>query len=451
MRTRAGKMSTKILVVVCGLIVTAMNAAGQTAKLVVTVTPTASASAAPPSAAGFTVCVGTSADRDLHGSAITPASGIVDAPFQALPAGATVIVTANKTGFTGRAATITLSPGRNNAVTLSPPAGTGGAVCPAVAVAPPAPQPAPAPPAPTNELEPFTLVVFVKRTDGTAIQNAQICVGSRTDVDQYAAVKSGGTYGRATFTLVRASEYTITAAKAGYFGKSSYLTASGTSGSLTSTLNVGTGGVTCPGMAIEYETTTAIPLSFDPVPARLTEEALVIAGTFPFNPSYIKQLDCKQFGTNAVMVGLKGRHGLVVDEVNVLCQHLQSDGKLNSTTLVTERWDNTDAAGTLFNRQCPQGYAVSGATYTISGGDLKSIALQCKPLATTGLTSGSAISLAPAGVPVTATLPSACTSSRPARALKVSDDLFSYPVVGQALGPWVIVTAQLYCEQPVKP
>src|SRR5678815_903674 len=95
----------------------------------------------------------------------------------------------------------------------------------------------------------YTLVVFGKRTDGTALQNVQVCIGSQSDVDAYATVKSGGTYGRAVFTLAGKPVYGITAAKAGYIGKTVYIPVSGTSSAVTLILSAGTGGPTCPGMA----------------------------------------------------------------------------------------------------------------------------------------------------------------------------------------------------------
>jgi hypothetical protein len=304
-----------------------------------------------------------------------------------------------------------------------------------------------------NGTDRFTLVVFVKRADGSAVQDAQVCIGSRADVDQYSSVKSAGTYGRATFYLTGANEYAVTAAKAGYTGKTAYLPVVGTSAATTIVLATGTGGAACPGMAIQYEGTTTTAISPDPVPARLGEEALASSGPFPPNQTYIKQLDCKQFGTNAVMVGLKGRHGKGVDEVNVLCQRLQADGKLGTEIYATERWDNVDQTGAQFNRPCAQGSAVTSASYTMEASQLRSIVLRCKPVGSTGLTSGTAMPLGPIGTLTTTALPStACGGGRPARAMKFSYDEYSYPLIGQQLaGPWIIVTAQLFCEQPIKP
>src|SRR4029079_3505333 len=110
----------------------------------------------------------------------------------------------------------------------------------------------------------YTLVVFGKRTDGTALQNVQVCIGSQSDVDAYATVKSGGTYGRALFTLAGKPVYGITAAKAGYIGKTVYIPVSGTSSAVTLILSPGTGGPTCPGMAIQYEGTTSTSILREP-------------------------------------------------------------------------------------------------------------------------------------------------------------------------------------------
>jgi hypothetical protein len=300
--------------------------------------------------------------------------------------------------------------------------------------------------------ERYTLVVFAKRADGTAIQDAQICVGSRTDPDQYAAVKSGGTYGRATFTITGGPEYAITAAKSGFIGRTVYQAVTGTSGSAIVTLSPGSGGTTCPGMAIQYDGTTSIPLPLDAAPARLGEERLTGYGTFAVNTTAHKTLDCNSFGTAAVMVGLKGRHGLGVDELNVLCQRIQSDGKLNSTLLTTERWDDIDAAGTAFTRQCGPGYVVSGVTYTGENLQVRSMALHCTPIGINGLTSGTAIVQAPIGTPRSTARSTLCTGGRPGRAFRLSSEMIRLDFVSDVSPTvYVIGASQLYCEQPVKP
>ena len=659
----------KRLAVVALLVVPSL-ASAQNAKLDVRVSVSTGASAA-----GFYVCVGTSSNRGLYGTALTPANGMLNDQFDGLSADQTVVVTVNKSGFQGKQSSVELKPGKNDPVEFTVTTGSGGPVCPGSTVSPsppapvppapvsptpvppapvaPAPQPAPAPPpavpasitpampatstyagkagAPmTYELpmtvtvrdasgnpvqgikvafavtggggsitpasvatgtdgkahpsswtlgatpglntasasvaglpaaalkvfgalsatsietasvasqeavagggvttkpavlvrdqfnnpmpnagvtftvtsgggsvspstvvstgtngiatltswllgaapgantvsakavstpavtfsatgvDRYTLVVFVKRADQTAIQDAQICIGSTSDPDQYAAVKSGATYGRATFNVPGASQYVITAAKGGFVGKAVPYPVTGTSGATTITLSPGTGGATCPGMLVQLDATTATPISPDPAPARLGSEALAVYGTIDINPTYVKLLDCHSFGTSAVMVGLSGRHGAAVDELNVLCQRLQPDGKLNSTVLKTERWDNFDAAGTTFNRQCPAGSVVSGVTYSGENLQLRSIVLHCTPLGTNGLTTGATIPQAPIGT-VTSAASSAkmCTGGRPARAFKLSTDMIRIPVVSD-LAPtvWIVVASQLFCEQPVKP
>jgi hypothetical protein len=302
----------------------------------------------------------------------------------------------------------------------------------------------------------FTLDVFVKRADGTVVINAQICVGSRSDVDQYATVKSGGTYGRATFTLPGAAEYGITAAKAGYVGQTTYMPVSGSSGSATITIPAGTGGTTCPGMAVEYEGTTSVsivtPVAPTAAPARLGEEPLKERGTFAFNQTYNKTLDCKLFGASAVMVGIIGKDGSGIDEIQVICQKLKSDGTLDTQPLPTERWDQFDARGDGFRAVCTQGWVVAGTAFTAYK-QIRSITIHCKKLATNGLTSDLAMPLPVVGTRVSDDLgPDFCTSGRPARALRLSTDIMKDPTIGEIpYGPWIIVAEQLICEQPVKP
>jgi uncharacterized repeat protein (TIGR01451 family) len=124
--------------VLCAIVACAGSLGAQSAKLEVSVTPVASANVSA-GADGFTVCVGTSANRSAYGKEVTSASGIVRDAFENLTSGETVRVTVSKTGFTGAESTITLRPGRNNSAQLSPRAGTGGPACAAGSTTAPPP------------------------------------------------------------------------------------------------------------------------------------------------------------------------------------------------------------------------------------------------------------------------------------------------------------------------
>lgn len=190
-----------------------------------------------------------------------------------------------------------------------------------------------------------------------------------------------------------------------------------------------------------------------PPPARLGEEVLAARGTFNVQPDLRKQLDCNTFGTSSVMVGIKGKGGWGIDELRVGCATVQAGGTLSTNVEWTSRFDQLDATGTAFERKCSPGQVVSGISGTLENAQIRSITLRCKPLATSGLTTGSMTPLAPAvRAAASAFGPDACTSGRPARALSVAVDIFRTDIPLSALfAPWVIVGARLVCEQPVVP
>ena len=117
---------------------------------------------------------------------------------------------------------------------------------------------------------PFTLDAGVKRADGSAIQNSQICVGVATSLDSYARVKSGGTSGRATFSLPAMPLYVVTASKGGFVGQSTSYTPVGGSAAIALTLAPGTGGPICPGAGIEIDATTQVPVPIQLKPTTIT-------------------------------------------------------------------------------------------------------------------------------------------------------------------------------------
>src|SRR4029079_7186957 len=133
-----------------GVLFVSVSSSAQNAKVDVTVRPIDAASVA-----GFTVCIGTSANRSLYGSEVTSSSGVAENAFQNLPAGETVLVTASKSGFTGQVVIVDLKPGKNNHVSMSPQPGSGGPACNGSSVSPPPPPP-PAPVA--TRLETVTIV-----------------------------------------------------------------------------------------------------------------------------------------------------------------------------------------------------------------------------------------------------------------------------------------------------
>ena len=420
---------------------------------------------------------------------------------------------------------------------------------------------------------PFTIVAFVKRADGTAIANSQVCVGSRTRLDQFATVADAGTYGRQSFRVAAAPEYSITASKGGFVGQTQYVSGAGSSIASVLTLVPGTGGVACPG-AVEI----SIPLSPEPLPdfdvnvkqssnpisagtqqrytlrihnrggnvatpltvrgtlppdltfvssvgdhgfscsragtivdcssgsipkgdsatitvvmslainaasghdilfsaavdpdrtiteaneannqmaavastlaVRLGEELLTIRG--PLTTTYlgdrgITQLDCRQFGSSFVLVGIEGNgNGSNTNHLRAVCSPMRNDGTLSTDVSRTEfflPWTSTDPS---YDRKCPAGMAVTGAQASLSSrGTVVSIILSCRPIVATGLASGSVTKLAPTpGMGTTLAPTDNCTFNRPARALKIGLSS-TEPFVDLML-----VAERLICEQPTIP
>src|SRR6185503_4724597 len=128
---------------------------------------------------------------------------------------------------------------------------------------------------------PYTLIVFVKDPNGRSIANAQVCIGTRADLDQIATVRDAGTYGREIFNLTAAPEYFITASKGGFVGTSMMYGPSGSSGSSTLTLTAGNGGPVCPGAQVSVDAVTSIPLAPSPMPdlaAKVAQSSTTIVG-----------------------------------------------------------------------------------------------------------------------------------------------------------------------------
>ena len=198
---------------------------------------------------------------------------------------------------------------------------------------------------------PFMLVVFTKNPDGTRLPDTQICIGSATDIDQYATVKSGGSVGRATFTLPAAAEYRITVSKLTYVGRQVVLPAPqplGNSLANTVSLSPGSGGPICPGAALQADATESVALPPTPLPdldVKLSQTSTsIVAGA---QQTYAMKIHNRGAGAAS---------GVVFRAT------LPSD-----LTFVSHRADHSfqcTRSGTTFN--CPSGAILSGDSATIT-------------------------------------------------------------------------------------
>jgi hypothetical protein len=198
--------------------------------------------------------------------------------------------------------------------------------------------------------------------------------------------------------------------------------------------------------------TEASPCTLPPV-ARLGEQTLTRLGRTAVITDGERLRDCRQFGTSFVLVGLTGKMGEAIDELRLVCAPMLANGSVSAEIKFTNRWDTSDDAGTSFGRHCPAGRAVSGIAVTVHNlsGQIRSASIDCKTVGTTGLTTGTALTLAPIGIPTTSTLPATrCSDGRPARAMRLGADAFT-PTLSNIFSPVIIATAQLICEQPVVP
>ena len=100
-----------------------------TANVEVTVIPAPVVGQPPPTREGFTVCIGTTADRDQYGLQATPAAGVANQAFRNLPTGASVVITVAKAGYVGWESTRTLAAGWSNHVQAQVQPGSGGPTC----------------------------------------------------------------------------------------------------------------------------------------------------------------------------------------------------------------------------------------------------------------------------------------------------------------------------------
>jgi hypothetical protein len=320
---------------------------------------------------------------------------------------------------------------------------------------------------------PFPIVAFVKRADGTQIANAQVCVGSRNVIDQYATVKDAGTYGRQTFSVEAVTEYSVTASKGGYTGRTVVLSPTGNSGAITVTLSPGSGGPVCPGAVTSVDAITSIPLPIT------TTSPVAIPGTSPTytvaTPKFgeqilplhgrgsgllVKQPDCAVKGKKAVMGGLTGYSALAVDMITVTCATLMSVNELASAGDGGSIGEKNLA--TFFNRACDVngavGEAVVGISGTVQNGDIRSLAIHCQHLGSNGLAAGPIRKLASVGtVEGTAFGPDLCTNGRVARAIWATQANMTLNLPGSNLGiitPYnakIVTGVRLICDDTSRP
>ena len=187
---------------------------------------------------------------------------------------------------------------------------------------------------------------------------------------------------------------------------------------------------------------------------RLGEERFPVRGESPLTTDGGERtIDCNQFSQSHVMVGITGRHGEAVNRIRLVCRRMRSGGTLDPLLQFSDEWHIQDTQGTSFGRHCPDGHVVSALQVTVhpNSRQIRSASIQCKRLDTNGLTSGTAVTLAPMGIPTTTSLNrDTCNGGRPARAIRAGIDTFS-PTISNIYSPWIIATTQLFCEQPVVP
>lgn len=321
---------------------------------------------------------------------------------------------------------------------------------------------------------PYTMVALIKAADGSQLQNAQVCVGSRSTIDQYAKVKDAGTFGRQTFTVDAVPEYGVTASKGGYAGRTVFFNPTGNSGAVTVTLAPGSGGPVCPGAVTSVDATVAIPLTTTTTAAPTTATPGTGPTYYAAAPKYgeqilslhgrgnglqIKQLDCGPLGKGTMMSGIGGYYGLAVDLVRVDCASLVSVNALRAAGNAGSIGERNSASD--YERPCDAsgtGEAIVGISGTVKNGDIRSLAIHCQHLGANGLATGPIRKLASVGtVEGTAFGPDMCTKGRVARALWATKANITLNLPGSNLGiitPYnaVVVTGvKLICDDSSRP
>ena len=214
-------------------------------------------------------------------------------------------------------------------------------------------------------------------------------------------------------------------------------------------VTVPSGASVIPSVVTLAERSTEAPPCIVP---RLGEEKFPVRGKAPLTTSGGERtLDCHQFSQSHVLTGVIGKRSDAIDQMMLVCAKMQG-GALSPAIIFTENWD--DEAGLMapgFRSICPAGRVVSGLQVTVhpESRQIRSATIQCKTIGTNGLTTGTAITLAPFGLPTSTQLPlDACNGGRPARAIRAGADGMT-PVLVHMLAPMIIATTQLICEQPL--
>jgi hypothetical protein len=270
---------------VAGLTIPVAAARAQnTANVDVTVVPSYQPGQTPPPREGFLVCVGTSADRDLYGSQLTPTNGVANTAFRNLPTGQQVIATISKSGFAGMERTITLAADWNNHIQFHIQPGSGGPTCPTGSgggAPSPTPPPVPAPPPPVGTKS--LVITVLRQSNRNPVARAQVCVGSHASTSNYAGIQRTTSTGRAWFTVPAHYSVWATASASQLRGgaQSILLPRELATVSATILLPEGEGGPVCPGAAIDPAPAPPAP---PPVSATFTLTVQVRRSTGTYLP-----------------------------------------------------------------------------------------------------------------------------------------------------------------------
>lgn len=306
----------------------------------------------------------------------------------------------------------------------------------------------------------------------------KVCIGTTTDRDQYGVQLTpwNGVANGSFKNLAVGARVVVTVQKTGYVGLERTITlnpdwnnhlqvapVAGSGGPVCSTTTSGTS-TTSTGVSVS--TVASIPLPPSPLTAtpgtnptysvatpKFGEQILPLRGRG--NGLLIKQPDCAVKGKGAMMGGLTGYSALAVDMITVRCATLFSVNELfpagNAGSIGKQ---NT---ATFFNRECDvsgdTGEAVVGISGTVKNGDIRSLAIHCQHLGTTGLASGPIRKLPPVGtVEGTAFGPDMCTNGRVARAIWATQANITLNLPGSNLGiitPYnaeVVTGVKLICD-----
>lgn len=241
--------------------------------------------------------------------------------------------------------------------------------------------------------------------------------------------------GRATFTGIPAGTWAAHIWKSGFRPRRVDVT-------------VPSGATVIPVVVTLSERSTEAPPCVVP---RLGEEKFPVRGKAPLTSSGGERtLDCHQFSQSHVMTGITGRHGEAVNRIRLVCVKM-SGGRLASLLQFSDEWQILGDGGNSFGRHCPTGQVVSAMRVAVhpESEQIRSATIQCKKIGENGLTTGTAITLAPIGIPTSRLLNmDTCNAGRPARAIRAGADSFS-PTISNTFAPWIIATTQFICEQPM--